>query len=1091
MVMKHRGTTRRVGDDAESAGAPSLKRLKPTSPEPTISKRLSHRDYTIGWISAIFVEFAAAQVLLDEVHEALPQEPGDDNRYVLGQIGNFNIVIACLGDMGLCSAAIVSSNMVRTFTSIRLQLVVGVAGGMPTPTNDVRLGDVVVGLTVIQHDFGKEIRDGQFQNTATVCTPPTRAKVAITALRAEYDVNGSRVPAILDALSERKPTMARYTTNASLTDKLYADDYEHPEGYDGCEFCDTSKCQIRPDRADSKPRIHFGTIASGNKVVKNARLRNELGQRYSALCLEMEGAALKGNDIPFLVIRGICDYADSHKNKQWQPYAAATAAACAAEFLSFLHPDASNILRETDAQNPPRESTQAVDLGQQQNKYQAILESLSFEQMDARQANIKSAHAKTCKWLLKKSEFKDWLNIDKTSEHHGLLWIKGNPGTGKSTLMKFVVGHFQRNKKGKILISFFFNARGDQMEKSCEGMYRSLLLQLLTQLPRLQHIFSAMHTRAATTGWSISTLQDLLQQAILGIEGESLVCCIDALDECNPSEVRDMVYFFEDLGVSAVTAQLDLHVCFASRHYPHITVRKALELILDGQEGHEQDITDYINDKLNIGTGKIVQTILKQLQEKANSIFMWVVLVVRILNEQADSGLGPAALQKEVGRIPQDLHALFRDILQRDDKERGKLLLCIQLILFAQRPLSPEEIYLAVSAGLGNNDAISKKWVSQDMNRERLRLFVLSSSKGLAEITKTKKPTVQFIHESVNDFFNWEDGMRIIWPDSHRDIRGLSHDQLKTICLRYISIGSNTPELPRGTDPYERAYLREAISVDYPFMGYAVESLLWHADRAQLCCVKQNDFLDAFAAQLQLWRKLHNRLKKDPRRHYSSDVSLLYLFAERDLANLIILSCTELSCLTEEQSLYGVPLLAALATNSFQAAQLFVNAIRAKSNDNESQDIPLSQVAFRGPHSKLARTYSYRLEDSPLWALAEHGNVTVFDTAYRHLRVSANMRRKGMDTLLCWAGHESIVTYLVQHGAVVDALNGDGRTGLCRARDAEIAACLIHNGANVDIRDSKGMTPLHYAVRDHGDAIMAELLLKSGAAMDIRDSKGS
>lgn len=345
MAMEHRGLARRAGDDREPAGAPFRMRLKPTSPEPTISKRLSHRDYTVGWISAIFVEFAAAQVLLDEVHEALPLEPGDNNRYVLGRIGDFNIVIACLGDMGLCSAATVSSNMVRTFTSIRLLLVVGVAGGVPTPTNDVRLGDVVVGLSVIQHDLGKTIRNGQFQNTATVCTPPARAMVAITALRAEYDVNGSRVPAILDALSERKPSMARYTTNASLTDNLFVEDYEHPEGYDGCEFCDTSKCPIRPDRTNSEPRIHFGTVASGNQVVKNAQLRDELGQRYSALCLEMEGAALKGNDIPFLVIRGICDYADSHKNKQWQPYAAATAAACATEFLSFLSPDASSILR--------------------------------------------------------------------------------------------------------------------------------------------------------------------------------------------------------------------------------------------------------------------------------------------------------------------------------------------------------------------------------------------------------------------------------------------------------------------------------------------------------------------------------------------------------------------------------------------------------------------------------------------------------------------------------------------------------------------------------------------------------------------------
>jgi nucleoside phosphorylase len=82
--------------------------------------------------------------------------------------------------------------------------------------------------------------------------------------------------------------------------------------------------------------IYYGTIASGNQVIKDGVTRDRLSLELGGvLCYEMEAAGLM-NHFPCLVIRGICDYADSHKNKGWQPYAAATAAACAKEVLSVI-----------------------------------------------------------------------------------------------------------------------------------------------------------------------------------------------------------------------------------------------------------------------------------------------------------------------------------------------------------------------------------------------------------------------------------------------------------------------------------------------------------------------------------------------------------------------------------------------------------------------------------------------------------------------------------------------------------------------------------------------------------------------------------
>lgn len=82
--------------------------------------------------------------------------------------------------------------------------------------------------------------------------------------------------------------------------------------------------------------VHYGTIASGNQVIKDAAVRDKLSAELDGvLCFEMEAAGLM-NSFPCLVIRGICDYADSHKDKRWQAYAAATAAACAKELLSVI-----------------------------------------------------------------------------------------------------------------------------------------------------------------------------------------------------------------------------------------------------------------------------------------------------------------------------------------------------------------------------------------------------------------------------------------------------------------------------------------------------------------------------------------------------------------------------------------------------------------------------------------------------------------------------------------------------------------------------------------------------------------------------------
>ena len=294
-------------------------------------------DYTIGWVCALPIEMAAAKCMLQTVHDSLENSPGDSNTYSLGSLHGHNIVIACLpmAGYGTNNAAIVASNMRRTFPSIRMFLLVGIGGGAPSNEHDVRLGDVVVSTAVIQYDMGKTIQQGLFQATGILRRPVPSLMTAVSALRAQHELKRSEIHTILSNINERYPTMREYTSREHLHDLLFNSDYDHTESSESCNDCDRSRLKCRSSRSGGHPVIHYGVIASGNQVMKHGRTREQLAQQFKAICFEMEAAGLI-ESFPCLVVRGICDYSDSHKSKGWQKYASATAAAYANELLSII-----------------------------------------------------------------------------------------------------------------------------------------------------------------------------------------------------------------------------------------------------------------------------------------------------------------------------------------------------------------------------------------------------------------------------------------------------------------------------------------------------------------------------------------------------------------------------------------------------------------------------------------------------------------------------------------------------------------------------------------------------------------------------------
>lgn len=231
----------------------------------------------------------------------------------------------------------------------------------------------------------------------------------------------------------------------------------------------------------------------------------------------------------------------------------------------------------------------------------------------------------------------------------------------------------------------------------------ALLFQLLNKAPDLQWLLErnvpAHDNGAPANQWSMEHLTDLLLDIATNLGQRRLNCFIDALDECDESQVRDMVQFFEELGQAAHEHGVKLHICFASRHYPTIDTSYGLKLKIEDEQGHKDDLMRYISSRLGTGKGKRVEDFRARVRQKANGVFMWVVLVVDILNNEFGRGYLPA-VEERLNDIPAGLSDLFRDIFLRDANNMADFSLCLQWLLFARRPLRKEEFYSAMVAGL-------------------------------------------------------------------------------------------------------------------------------------------------------------------------------------------------------------------------------------------------------------------------------------------------------------------------------------------------------------------------------------------------------
>ncbi|QGA20675.1 hypothetical protein EYB26_008381 [Talaromyces marneffei] len=265
----------------------------------------THDDYTIAWICALPLEAAAARLMLNRTHSPLLNPSTDSNAYELGELDGHYIVITSswhIRDSGRRECCVSHAFYV---SSAPVWIDGDIVVSKPGPNHS----------GVIQYDYGKAVQGGHFQQTGTSNKPPQTLLTHISQLEAKGKEG--------------------FPPPEQVTDFLFESSYHHAAGKRTCEECDKERLVKRKPRETRTPYIHYGLIASGNQVMKDSETRDRLALQHGILCFEMEAAGLI-DELPTLVIRGICDYCDSHKQKQWQGYAALTAAAYAKLLLSTI-----------------------------------------------------------------------------------------------------------------------------------------------------------------------------------------------------------------------------------------------------------------------------------------------------------------------------------------------------------------------------------------------------------------------------------------------------------------------------------------------------------------------------------------------------------------------------------------------------------------------------------------------------------------------------------------------------------------------------------------------------------------------------------
>ncbi|KAF3065402.1 Ankyrin repeat domain-containing protein 50 [Trichoderma lentiforme] len=739
------------------------------------------------------------------------------------------------------------------------------------------------------------------------------------------------------------------------------------------------------------------------------------------------------------------------------------------------------------------------------------LQSLAFENMQTRSSGVNDATSGTCTWLLHHETYIRWI-----ASNHGLFWIKGKPGSGKSTLLKYAFNYQKdlssttnNTANGDIFLSFFFHDRGEELQKTPFGLFRSLLHQLLKQAPdALSDLVDDFGQKCKDMGnyqekwkWDSNDLWRFLESSLPRVLAvRSVWLFVDALDECGEINAKDLVKKFKLLTERITplsTYGNKLRICFSCRHYPILSSTALLEVCLERE--NRGDISTYVRSELFPYGESMSITIPDLIIDRASGVFLWAELVVKIVVDLGLNGDGPAKIMAAVHSIPKDLDELYKRLIHNMTPASLKL---IKWVCFATRPLSVSELRwaMAVRADYSSLNACqnAEDYIPDD---DCMKKQIVKLSRGLAEVTMGDDLIVQFIHQSVKDFLIGRGLLELIKEITGDQISpdvaiGMSHFELSKICIQYVAM----EEITQLTN-----YERQKLYADFPFLRYAISSWVAHLKQSDDYGIMPEGILNLFQWPLNnlldIWTKIYNEIHRYSDGCPTDNTRLEHVAARyniKGVMNAILRSDSVTAIGVDSEDGSEMTPLAWAAKNGHEDMCRILLATGRVEVDTKylNNQTPLLSAANQG-HQAVVRLLlatkqvDINVEDeggmTPLSLTARNGDMAMVKLLLDTGQIDFETKNHGnLRSLLfaAWNGHEAIVKlFLTDHADMIYSTSYEDHTALMLAafngHKAVVKLLLATGQVEINLKNRNHQTALVLAAENGHEAVV-KLLLDTG-----------
>ncbi|KAJ5100997.1 hypothetical protein N7456_007049 [Penicillium angulare] len=711
-----------------------------------------------------------------------------------------------------------------------------------------------------------------------------------------------------------------------------------------------------------------------------------------------------------------------------------------------------------------------------------LLRSLAFPQMLDRRDNIEACHTNTCEWILELDEYQSWRN-----QPCGLLWIKGKPGAGKSTLMLFLhdrLKELQDGSQGVIRLDFFFTARGVEMQRTPLGMFRSLLNQIFVRDATIRPLVREVYEqRCRQFGfgerkweWPQTVLEELLASAILASAmKQHLIIFVDALDEAGAESAQKIAAYFHRLVGRADKKKLTLQVCISCRHYPILESARARAIHVE--DYNQDDIATYIKDMLletefrDIPSQEKRELLVEELAQHAKGVFQWVHLIIPLVKRRFSEGESISDIRDWLGDVPADLENVYVYILSNVITARNRVqsFLFFQWVCLAERPLTLVEMRYALAAMNAQITSSRIEWeklhgfVESD---ERMKLRVKVLAGGLAEVVSSEKneATVQVVHQSVNDFLR-DKGLALLYPGIGASLGSLDMDNILFLsqatlyrsCLVYLTTISSNKQMSIFQDS------KEKLVCDHPFLNYATINLFIHAKKAaDFRGASMPNEIENLQRIIRYWVEIYQRLDTYHTACPATGTTILHMAAAANLVDVITSALSGDEDIERKNEVGNTALHFAARGGHTIAGKI----LQARGANRDAQNIngasPLIEAARCGHLGFVS------------WLLGEGVNIETGG--------GAALQKAALE------GHSAIVVILLGAGANVNAQGGEYGNALQAAAydgSAETVKILLDAGADVNAQGGQYGNALQAAAYD-GSAETVKILLDAGADVNAQ-----